>query len=97
LNRTKMSLDDLKSLYPEYRPAKSVPIHATRKGFKHKVNPVWLPSTKQISPAKYHHSMRKMLESKKKLVTFYECPVCHTPMKKTAWCEDDRKWAALKT
>jgi len=55
----KMSLDDLKALYPPLLPPdkvdKNIKSSATAKNHKHVVNPVWLPAVGS-RPAAFRHS-----------------------------------------
>jgi len=56
--RTKMSLADLKALWPVWAPLPVEPGSGpdmTRKGARHEHKPVWLPGTPQIRPALYRH------------------------------------------
>lgn len=58
----KMTLQDLKDLFPPSLPRGLIVYRATHKNYRHKVNPVWLPGTPSISPAKYrrlHRGKRK--------------------------------------
>jgi hypothetical protein len=56
----KMTLADLKSMYPPFigndKPGRDGFVkrkRATLRGHRHKVNPVWLPGTPSITPAQF--------------------------------------------
>jgi hypothetical protein len=57
----KMTLADLKALYPPYerhrekegRDGKIARNHCTQKNHRHIVQPVWLPSIPSVRPAEY--------------------------------------------
>ena len=63
----KMTLEDLKELYPPYdghhqkagRDGKVNRSHATQKNHRHVVNPVWLPAIPRVSPAEYRRHNRR--------------------------------------
>ena len=57
--KTKMTLRDLKDLFPPPLPRGLRVTRATNKGYRHKVNPVWLPGTPSISPANWRRLYRK--------------------------------------
>jgi len=52
----KMSLEDLQNLFPEYVAGASPVNKATKRGYRHKHRPVWLPAKPKISPAAYRRS-----------------------------------------
>lgn len=59
--RPKMTLADLKGLYPPYKPnhykedrdGKTIRTHATQRNHRHLVQPVWLPAVPAVRPAAY--------------------------------------------
>lgn len=61
---TRMSLDELKALWPPYEPHAFRPIKATRKGFVHKHRPTWKwkPKKAKMSPAKWKWMRRKSIK-----------------------------------
>jgi hypothetical protein len=61
--RKKMSLADLKDLYPIYSPGKALPAKATKKGFSHKVNPTYKPPAASLTPKEWHKAQRKKREA----------------------------------
>ena len=64
--KTKMTLQDLKDLLPPPLPRGLRVTRATNKGYRHKVNPVWLPGTPSISPAHYRRLYsRKNFDAKR--------------------------------
>jgi hypothetical protein len=98
--REKMSLVDLKKLFPSETGGKYHPLKATKPNYAHVHNPAYKPPKSKITP-KVWEEQQKML--KKQLVLerkskplLYECPVCKTPMIKLGWCEEDRRWSVLK-
>ena len=58
----KMTLDDLKNLFPKYEPNKYKPEKATKRGYKHTHRPTWLPPKQKISPAEWKRRRRKATE-----------------------------------
>jgi hypothetical protein len=66
--KKKMSLQDLKDLYPAYDPHKFKPSRATNKGFVHKVNPTWKPLKSALTPAQWHRAQRAAANAKKEKV-----------------------------
>lgn len=63
--KQKMTLQDLKDLFPPPLPRGLIVTRATNKNYRHKLNPVWLPGTPGISPAQYrrlHRGRRKNAE-----------------------------------
>jgi len=59
MSHKKMSLDDLKSLFPAYEPNKYKPERATKKGFKHNHKPTWKPPKADLTPAQWKEMRRK--------------------------------------
>lgn len=51
----KMTLQDLKALFPKYTPKGKAIRSATSKNAEHIVNPVWLPG-KTLAPSVYRHN-----------------------------------------
>lgn len=63
---------------------------------EHRINPIREPVKSKLTPAQWHKEIRKHpYKTKIEKKTFYECPVCKTPMNKTGWCETDRIWSVL--
>jgi len=57
----KMTLDDLKNLFPAYDPTGRREItRATKKGFKHQHKPTWLPPKSKLTPAEWKRRRRKL-------------------------------------
>lgn len=57
-DKKKMSLQDLKDLYPAYEPQKFQPSGATRRGFVHAHKPTWKPPKSKLTPAQWHRMKR---------------------------------------
>jgi hypothetical protein len=64
MQRKKMSLQDLKDLYPSYDPYGHAPTKATQKGFAHKHNPTWMPPKSKLTPAQWARERRKQRAKK---------------------------------
>jgi len=59
-SRKKMSLQDLKDLWPAYEPGHVGidPRDATKKGFPHKHNPTYKPPKSALTPAQWSRMRR---------------------------------------
>jgi hypothetical protein len=63
----KMTLADMKAMYPPYEPhrlkegwdGKTIRTHATQKNHRHLVQPVWLPAVPFVTPAQYRRKKVK--------------------------------------
>ena len=87
-----MSLNYIKSLFPDYQPGKYHPRKATQRGFVHKINPTYKPPRADITPAQWHRA-RRAHKAKHIHGKMYECPICQRSMNKFSWCETDQRWS----